>query len=630
MSGSNDIKAGAAYVQLYVENSRFLRGLKSAQAKLKAFGAGTAKIGSLISAGAAAAGAPLLAAAKRFASFGDSIDKSSKRTGMSAESLSALGFAAEQSGSNMEQLENGIRRMQRTIEYAGDGLSTYTRALDKLGLSADSLKGLSTDQQFDLIAKSLNKIEDPSKKAAVAMEIFGRSGTSLLPMLDNLEALKQEAKELGLVIDSDQAASAAELTDAVNRVKRSVGALAFNVGSALADALTKAAKKITDFAVKTGKVIKENKSLILSIAKIIAITAGVGAALVAAGGIISGLASAVGGIITVIKTASSIFGALATAVSLLASPLALITAGLIAVSGYLVLTSEKGKAAIGSLSAMFAHLKEIAFTTLGGIKDALVSGDLSLAAKIAWLGIKAAFLEGASRVKAIWFSLRSKLLGVWEDIWFSMKEIAIKYDIAEPILKSFHRIQKAFKKVQQFFANHFAEIWAAFDPNIDADALKKAVNDSYSDDFKDLESQQKRQLDELNRQKRMGQSGREALREQQKVKHQQQAARDIAEVAHQLEQAKKDLEAASAEAKQKRASSEKDASKIEAIKNSGLPAMDMATSLTGGNNDALVSNRLLTIIPNKEASIAENTAEMVRQQKKTNRKLEGNTTSVFR
>jgi hypothetical protein len=519
--------------------------------------------------------------------------------------------------------------MQRTIEYASDGMATYQRSLDKIGLSAQSLKGLSTDEQFDLIAKSLAKIEDPTKKAAVAMEIFGRSGTALVPMLDNIDALKQEAKDLGLVIDGNQAEQAAELTDAINRVRRAIGAVAFNIGSALAESLTKVAKKLTEFAVKVGKVIRENKGLIVSFAKFIAMAAGVGIALVAIGGVASGLASVLGGIITVIKTAAGVFGSLASIASLLVSPLGLITAALIAVGGYLVLTSEKGKAAIGSLSQMFNNLKQIAFTTLGGIKDALACGDLALAAKVVWLGIKAAFLEGALQVQAVWIGFKAKVLGVWEDIWHSMKEIAIRFDIAEPILKSFQRIQQAFKKVQQFFANRFAEIWAAFDPNIDADALKKAVNDSYGDDFKDLEAQQKSQLDELRRQREIGETGREAMRDAKKLKHEKQAAENIAQVSHALEQAKKDLKAATQEAKDKRDTSG-NRSKIEAIKNAGLPAIDMASKFTGGNNDALVSNRLLAIIPNKEASIAENTAEMVRQQKKTNHKLDNNATSVFR
>ena len=127
----------------------------------------------------------------------------------------------------------------------------------------------------------------------------------------------------------------------------------------------------------------------------------------------------------------------------------------------------------------------------------------------------------------------------------------------------------------------------------------------------------------------MGETGREAMRDAKKLKHEKEAAGDIAEVSRALEQAKKDLNAATQEAKDKRDASG-NRSKIEAIKNAGLPAIDMASKFTGGNNDALVANRLLAIIPNKEASIAENTAEMVRQQKKTNHKLDANSTTIFK
>jgi len=144
-----------------------VRGLRAAENKLKAFGQRIRNLGlKLIGIGSAMA-APLLASAKLFAGYGDSVAKMARRTGLSVEALSELQFAAGQSGVAVTELESGIRRMQRTIYDAERGLSTATDALAALGVTADDLAGLSVEQQFKLLADRIAQIEDPTRQAAV-------------------------------------------------------------------------------------------------------------------------------------------------------------------------------------------------------------------------------------------------------------------------------------------------------------------------------------------------------------------------------------------------------------------------------------------------------------------------------
>ncbi|MDV7396821.1 hypothetical protein RZS08_35815, partial [Arthrospira platensis SPKY1] len=57
---------------------------------------------------------------------------------------------------------------------------------------------------------------------AIAQELFGRSGAKLIPLLnsgaDGLEALRQEAEELGLVIGGDAARAAEQFNDSLTRI----------------------------------------------------------------------------------------------------------------------------------------------------------------------------------------------------------------------------------------------------------------------------------------------------------------------------------------------------------------------------------------------------------------------------
>ena len=111
MPSANAIRAGAAYIELYTHDSRLVRGLASASKRLKAFGASVGTMGFKIAAAGTAMMAPLLGAAKLFASTGDQLDKMRARTGFTAQALSELGFAAEQGGASIDQLDRSLAAM---------------------------------------------------------------------------------------------------------------------------------------------------------------------------------------------------------------------------------------------------------------------------------------------------------------------------------------------------------------------------------------------------------------------------------------------------------------------------------------------------------------------------------------
>jgi len=210
MANTQGIRAGRAYIELGV-GDKLTAGLKRAQARLRAFGTSVTGMGVKLMAVGGAMAAPFVIAAKNFASMGDAVAKMSRRTGVGVEALSELGYAAELSGTSMESLENGLRRMQRTIYDAGRGLSTAKDALADLGLSAKDFKGLSPEDQFTVLGEALSRIEDPSRRAAIAMTILGRSGTALLPMVAKgaagLDELRKKARDLGLSISTKDAAA---------------------------------------------------------------------------------------------------------------------------------------------------------------------------------------------------------------------------------------------------------------------------------------------------------------------------------------------------------------------------------------------------------------------------------------
>jgi sugar (pentulose or hexulose) kinase len=62
------------------------------------------------------------------------------------------------------------------------------------------------------------------------MQVFGRAGTRLLPLLGDMQDLRAEARRLGITMSTQQSKAAAALGDAFDRVRMAVGAVANAVG----------------------------------------------------------------------------------------------------------------------------------------------------------------------------------------------------------------------------------------------------------------------------------------------------------------------------------------------------------------------------------------------------------------
>lgn len=254
MAGKQDIKAGSAYVELALKGGASLRkGLAAAVGQLKSVATAAATAGAVM--GAATVGV-FAAATKQFLETGDALDKMRQRTGLSVEAISKLDHAAGQSGASLEDVENGVRKMQREIGKAGDASKETTDALDAMNLRMEDLQKLSPEEQFNTLASEIGKISDPTKRAAMAMQFFGKSGTKLLPMIEDFDALKQEAEDMGFVMSGSAAAASVKLGDKFANLWKTVKFGALALGEALAPALDFAVTHIQTFATKALKIVQ--------------------------------------------------------------------------------------------------------------------------------------------------------------------------------------------------------------------------------------------------------------------------------------------------------------------------------------------------------------------------------------
>ena len=395
---SGQIEAGKAVVRVTADRSRLGAGLAAAQKQLQSFAAGAAKFGGGALAGAAGVLAPLVMAVKQFADAGSALDDMSQRTGASVEALSGLGYAAKMSGAELEDVEKGLRTMQK-------GLAAGDTGFEKLGLSIESLKGLSPDEQMKVIADKLAAIEDPGERAAAAMDIFGKSGANLMPLLSGgsqgINGLISEADSLGVIMSGEAASSAAILGDAIDQVSIVIGSLVNTIGAQLAPAFTAVLSVVTYVITQAREWIEANQGIIITIASVAAIVGIFGGVLVTAAGLAFGLSVAIGAIGAVASAVGSILAVLASVIGgVLASGPALVVVALAALASYLLYVSGVGGQAMDWLSGKFKMIAEIAGPVFQGIQNAMKGGDFTLAANILWEGIQLAFVKGTADIKS--------------------------------------------------------------------------------------------------------------------------------------------------------------------------------------------------------------------------------------
>ena len=114
---SGNVKAGRAFVEIMLDQTRFERGLKAAQAKLKNFGASLTALGTKMLGMATVAAAPFALATRTFAAFDDEMRMVKAVTGSVDSEFRMLTETAEKLGRETsftaQQVAQGMTAMGR-------------------------------------------------------------------------------------------------------------------------------------------------------------------------------------------------------------------------------------------------------------------------------------------------------------------------------------------------------------------------------------------------------------------------------------------------------------------------------------------------------------------------------------
>lgn len=200
--------------QLSLDGAGWRAGLESAESSLKSF------IGSAV--GIATVTAGFQKALEAAVEFSNEIKDGAETLGITNKAYQEFAYAAAAGGSSMELFMSAMSRLAKTQEDAKEKAGGARDALASLGVTIDDVREKTPTEIFEQIAESIQKTGINSKVTADLLEVFGKSGAKLIPMMNDLSQFKGMAS---LVTDND-IARVVELSNKFNALKQDLKSMA--------------------------------------------------------------------------------------------------------------------------------------------------------------------------------------------------------------------------------------------------------------------------------------------------------------------------------------------------------------------------------------------------------------------
>lgn len=211
------------------------------QRGIKAFGGWTLALTGI----QALSGAAFLKVANDAANAADAVDKISIRTGIARGTIQEMQYVTDQAGGSMAGFEAAVRGVTQRLAGLEEGGDRQARAFERLGIAVRDGNGALRDREaitFEAI-RGLQNMSNETDRMIAANEIFGRSASDLAPILamtsDSFDEMRQQARDLGLVLDDQAVGSLVSYKDQLARIQAQFTAVTREVVVAFLPVLTK-------------------------------------------------------------------------------------------------------------------------------------------------------------------------------------------------------------------------------------------------------------------------------------------------------------------------------------------------------------------------------------------------------
>jgi len=445
--------------------------VKKSTNKLSAFERTTSKIGrSMTKAGtvmlgaSAAVGGSILAVGKSTADYAGDMYDMARGAGIGVEAFQKLAYAGRMSGVETEKLSASLVKFDRMVAEATGGNKTYMQTFEDLGIKIkDSAGNLRQPNEiFEDVADIFHNTEDGIGKTALAVELFGKSGADLIPMLNDgkagLKAFYAEAERLGLALSNEMIAKGDAFSDQLENIGEQVKGVKLQLGAALIPALSAATEKISKVIDKITKWVQENPELAATIGNI-AMTTGKWIA------ILGTAAIAISSVAFIILQFRKAFRAMSDAVTIGISIFKNIKNTFLVVDKAMKGYTKTQKLATVATKLFNKALKANPILTiisliiaLGAVVYSVIKNWDKIAAwfKKLWDAIVGIFKAAWEAIKKVW----STVTGWFSNLWGGIKAGAGKAweGIKNTINKAREGVQKAWGSVKGWFSNLWGNV----------------------------------------------------------------------------------------------------------------------------------------------------------------------------
>jgi hypothetical protein len=208
---------------------------------LTKFARQSAKIGTELSkyftAPIVALGASMVMLGDKTADYARKLQKMETITGLSAQTLQEFQHVAKLTDTNFDGLVGSITKLTKKMAGIVEEGGTPYKTIERLGVSVKDSSGHIRDMNvlFPELIKKLQLVENPIQRNQMSMEIFGKSISDLAPVLaltgNQLDAMRKEAHDMGLVMGGEALKEAADYGIEVIKLKERFDAFIRDLGS---------------------------------------------------------------------------------------------------------------------------------------------------------------------------------------------------------------------------------------------------------------------------------------------------------------------------------------------------------------------------------------------------------------
>lgn len=304
-----------------------------------------------------------------------------KQLGRAQSALAAADGAASKGAKNLKPYRDRIADIKEELAKVGNAAkvaypetSQFGDTLQKLGLSAATFSKMSPNEALYTMADAIAKVKDPMEKTDLAMAVFGKQGSELLPLLANgsqgLKDMGIEASNLGLVMSTDAGKAGEKFNDTLAKIGNSLKGVSDSVAVIFMPKLQALAEKIPPLVVQVRQWIEAHPQLT--------------EALIIGGAALAALIAALGTLMLMLPTIVASVTLLMTAFGAITLPMLLVSAAVAAMVAVIIWWAVNWKENIETVKWAWQGFKDF----FVGIWDSIKSYFTDV-----WAGIKIIFNE---------------------------------------------------------------------------------------------------------------------------------------------------------------------------------------------------------------------------------------------